>query len=122
MNHPAAQYLRALISSVALLISAFIPIKSFAGAHFMFLNACWGGVACDTVETVGIRFNKAFIASAGLIALSIFLIGAFLMVFGGVSETLRQSGKRAMINSLVGLAIVVGCYGIYRTVVFLLYS
>ena len=121
MKHPKIMYLKALVSSVTLLIVA-LPQTSFADSHFMYLKTCWRGIACSSVEDVGIRFNIAFIASAGLIALSVFLIGAFLMTISGGKDTLLQAGKRAMINSLVGLALVVGCYGIYRTVVYLLYS
>ena len=121
MKHHKIQHLRAFIRSAALLVGVLIPARSLAESHFMHLNACWGGIACDSVEVVGVRFNIAFIASAGLIALSVFLIGAFLMTISGGKDTLLQAGKRAMINSLIGLALVVGCYALYRTAV-LLYS
>jgi len=106
--------------------SAFLPLllipgKVLADNHFIVLDACWGGVSCDNLNIITEKFNVAFFGAAAGIALAIFLIGAFLMTISGGKDTLLQAGKRAMINSLVGLAIIVGCYGIYRTLEFLLY-
>jgi hypothetical protein len=85
------------------------------------LDVCWGGIACMDSLTLTVKFNDAFFLAASLIALAVFLIGAFLMVISAGQDTLLQPAKRAMKGSLIGLAIIVGSYGIYRTVVFLLY-
>ena len=60
--------------------------------------------------------------AAGMIAVAIFVVGAFLMTISAGNDTLLQAAKRALKGSLIGIAIVTGSYGIYRTVQFLLFS
>ena len=86
------------------------------------LNVCWGGIPCIPPATLFTTMNDAFFYIAALIALAIFLIGAFRMTISAGRETEIQAGKTAMIGSLVGLALVTASFGIYRTVVYWLYS
>jgi len=85
-------------------------------------SGCFGSLPCLTPDNFTRSFNDAFFIASGAIALSIFVVGAFLMVISAGNDTLLQAAKRAMKGSLIGLALVVGSYGIYRTIVFLLYS
>ena len=57
------------------------------------------------------------------LALVLFLIGAFLLIFANLThnEDLLGKGKNAMKRSLIGMAIVLGSYAIVRTIVYLLY-
>lgn len=57
--------------------------------------------------------------SAIFICTSLFLIGAIWMVAGAGKEDQRSKGKDIMIDSLKGLAIILGSYGILRSVLFL---
>ena len=86
-----------------------------------YFSGCWGGLPCLTTENFTRSFNDAFFLASGAIALSIFVVGAFLMVISAGNDTLLQAAKRAMKGSLIGLALIVGSYGIYRTIVFLVY-
>ncbi len=109
---------RAVLTLGATVLGTLLPIASASAFQ---LHTCWAGIACIDPGTIFSRLNDLFFYSAGAIALSIFLIGAFMMVISGGQDTLLQSGKRAMKGSLIGLALVAGSYGIYRTVVAWLY-
>jgi len=94
-----------------------VPLSAYAFQ----MNPCWAGVACINPATLFVKFNDAFFFAGGLIALTIFLVGAFMMVISAGQDTMLQAGKRAMKGSLIGLALIAGSYGIYRTVVWWLY-
>jgi hypothetical protein len=51
-----------------------------------------------------------------------FLIGAFLIVVSRGQEPLLPRGKSLIIDSLIGMAVVLGAQGILRLVVYVLYS
>ena len=104
-----------------ILFGLIAPLAQAASSPGFKLNACWAGIACVKPGPLFTQMNDVFFAVAGMIALSIFLVGAFMMVISAGQDTLLQSGKRAMKGSLIGIAIVTGAYGIYRTVVFWLY-
>ena len=97
------------------------PLAQAASSPGFQMNPCWAGIACTRPGPLFQQMNNAFFAAAGMIALSIFLVGAFMMVISAGQDTLLQSGKRAMKGSLIGIALVTGSYGIYRTVVYWLY-
>lgn len=85
------------------------------------MDPCWAGVSCIDPVTLFVNMNDALFFAGGLIAVTIFLVGAFMMVISAGQDTLLQAGKRAMKGSLIGLALIAGSYGIYRTVVWWLY-
>ena len=74
----------------------------------------------DPVTLVA-NMNDSFFFAAGIIALTIFLAGAFMMVISGGHDTMLQNAKKAMKGSLIGFALITGSYGIYRTVVWWFY-
>ena len=99
-------------------IGATIPL----GKAFAFeLNTCWSGIACMNPGELFVKMNDAFFFMAGLIAMTIFLVGAFRMVISAGNDSELQSAKGMMKGALIGIALVSGSYGIYRTVVFWLY-
>lgn len=102
----------------ATLIGVLIPMQALAFQ----LNTCWSGIACMNPATLFANMNNAFFAAAGAIAVAIFLAGAFMMVISAGQDTILQAGKRAMKGSLIGIALVTGSYGIYRTVIYWLYG
>ena len=112
---------RFLTAIPGMLLGLLAPFAQAASSPGFQLNACWAGIACVKPGPLFTQMNDAFFAVAGMIAISIFLVGAFMMVISAGQDTLLQSGKRAMKGSLIGIAIVTGAYGIYRTVVFWLY-
>lgn len=83
------------------------------------------------VITTGIRipFTQAIGNLTGFIAATsvgvctlLFIIGAAQMTLSHGDQTAVDNGKKLMISSLVGLAIVLGSYAIIRTVLFFLYE
>ncbi|MBI3331619.1 hypothetical protein HYZ99_01525 [Candidatus Peregrinibacteria bacterium] len=69
-------------------------------------------------------FGNAVSALAGLAGTFcgvLFLIGAFLMVISRGKDDQLQKGKDLMIQSLIGLAVVLGAYAIIRTLFAVLY-
>ena len=87
--------------------------------HF---DTCWGGMLCLPFSVIGTSLTNAFFYFASFIVLSLFVIGAALTVISAGNDTLLQKGKNMMISSLIGLAIIVGSFAIWRTVVSILYS
>lgn len=62
-----------------------------------------------------------FLAGSALaVCTAIFLVGALMMVGYAAKPDKAEQGKKIMIDSLVGLAIILGSYGILRTVFYLL--
>lgn len=56
-----------------------------------------------------------------MFTITLFLIGAFKMVMYGYNENKLKEGKDLMIGSLIGLCVILGSYGILRTVLYLVY-
>lgn len=110
-------HLTAIVRFCAIAIGVLVPFSSYAFQ----MNPCWVGVACIGPASLLTNMNNALFFASGLIALTIFLAGAFIMVISAGQDTLLQAGKRAMKGSLIGMAIIAGSYGIYRTVVWWLY-
>jgi len=105
-----------------------MPVGVVLAAHppppatAFFMDVCWGGFACLTNAQVTVNLINAAFVSISFLAVTIFLVGALLWVLSAGNDTLIQRGKGMMELSLIGLALVVGSYGIYRTIVFILYS
>lgn len=110
-------HLTAIIRVIGVALGMLVPFSAYAFQ----MNPCWAGVFCDGPATLFVNFNNAFFFAGGLIAVTIFLVGAFMMVISAGQDTMLQAGKRAMKGSLIGLALIAGSYGIYRTVVWWLY-
>ena len=52
----------------------------------------------------------------------LFLLGAATLTMSRGDQTKVDNGKKMMISALIGLAIVLGSYGIMRTVLYFLYE
>jgi len=50
----------------------------------------------------------------GAVAITMFVVGAFLVTLSGIKEDWRQKGKDLMIGSAMSLAVVLGSYAILR--------
>ncbi len=81
--------------------------------------------------TTGIRisFTQALQNLTGFLAgaivsvtIVLFLVGAAYLVASHGKSEMVDKGKKIMIGSLIGMAVVLGAYAILRTVLFLLYS
>lgn len=83
------------------------------------------------ILTTGVRiaWTEVFMNITGFLAASavgvctlIFLLGASQLVISHGDQTKVDNGKKMMTGALTGLAIVLGSYGILRTVIFFLYA
>ena len=102
---------------------ALLPFMAFAqGGPAFFMKVCWLGIACLTNAQIILKILTALFTSAALVCVAIFLIGAACLVFSAGNDTLLQKGKGMMVGSMIGLALIVGSFGIYRTVIFILYA
>ena len=61
------------------------------------------------------------LGASTLVCITVFMLGAFYMVFSRGKEDLLQKGKDLMIGAVVGLAVILGAYGIIRTFFYVLY-
>ncbi len=62
-----------------------------------------------------------WLATSGVaVCAALFLIGAFMMVFNARSPDKAAQGKDIMIQSMIGLFVILGAYGILRTVFYVL--
>ena len=111
-----------LIHGAALLAGGIATFIAPLNKVYAFqLNTCWSGIACMDPGTLFVNMNNSFFFIAGLIAMSIFLVGTFRMVISAGNDSELQAAKGMMKGALIGIAIVSGSYGIYRTIVFWLY-
>jgi hypothetical protein len=63
-----------------------------------------------------------FLTTSSLfVASTLFLIGAFYVVISRGEEATMKKGKDLMTGSLIGLLVILGSYGILRTVLFIIY-
>ncbi len=85
----------------------------------------------SVVLTTGIRISfaqalqnlTAFLAASIVsVTIVLFLVGAGYLVAAHGKTEMVDKGKKIMIGSLIGMAVVLGSYAILRTVLFLLYS
>ena len=106
---------------ITAVLAADPPSVDIPPPQQFWFSGCFGSLPCMTAENFTKSFNDAFFLAAGAIALSIFVVGAFLMVISAGNDTLLQAAKRAMKGSLIGIALVAGSYGLYRTIVAILY-
>ena len=109
----------------SILFITLLPYTSHAqnvgGGPGSVIDVCWGGIPCIAPLPLFARLHDVFFLAAGAIAVTIFLVGAFMMVISTGNDSILQNAKRAMKGSLIGAALVAGSYALYRIVIFLLY-
>ncbi len=71
---------------------------------------------------ISINIMKFLAMTISIIAVPVFMAGAVCLVLGGARESLKETGKKLMIGSLLGLGVVLGSYAIVRTTYFFLYQ
>lgn len=83
----------------------------------------FGIVIGANLSPMSILANVArFLMAMGVfVCITVFMLGAFYMAFSRGKEDLLQKGKDLMIGAVVGLAVILGAYGIIRTFFYVLY-
>lgn len=62
-----------------------------------------------------------WLATSGVaVCAAFFLVGAFMMVLNSAKPDKAEQGKDIMIQSMIGLFVILGAYGILRTVFYVL--
>lgn len=79
------------------------------------------GIRIPITEVLSNITNFLAVSSIGVCTL-LFVVGAAMITMSRGDQTKVDNGKKLMISSLVGLAIVMGSYGIVRTVLYFLYE
>ena len=112
-----------LLSLVFGILSGLSLAPAQASAVVFTMNPCfYGDFGCIDFNRLGLNLTNALFSASALVCTAIFIVGAAFVVFSAGNDTPLQKGRGMMTGSAIGLAIVVGSYAIYRTVVFLLYS
>ena len=96
-----------------------VSAAAFAGQHRTLVVDLGSSIALPQLVSNAIA---AFLVLIILLVTVLFLLGAFYVVMSHGKEDLVQKGKDLMIQSLIGLAVVLGAYGIIRTAFYLLYA
>ncbi len=102
--------------------SVLVPALSFAAACPAGSPRCIA-VSIGTKNTIPEAAARAITflaATITTVASVMFLIGAFMIVLSGAKEDYKQKGKDLMIGSLMGIAVVLGAYAIWRTVLYII--
>lgn len=83
------------------------------------------GISVGTPLGLQDILNNIIVFLAGTIitiSLIMFVMGALFMVISRGNEQQVTRGKELMIGAVIGLTVVLGAYGIVRTVFFLIYG
>ena len=108
-------YTHRFLRSITALIFGLAPAIAFARTLTVDLGATISfpeliGNAVEALALISILFTTV-----------LFLIGAFMMVISRGKEDQVSKGKDLMIQSLIGMAVVGGAYGLIRTIFWLIY-
>jgi hypothetical protein len=81
------------------------------------------GIGSDlTFEEIAVNIMFYMAAVIGFVAVAMFMVGALMMVLGGVKEEMRDGAKKLIFGSIIGMGVVLGSYAIVRTVYYFLFS
>lgn len=79
------------------------------------------GVRISFAQAIANLTNFVAVSSMGVCTL-LFVVGAAMLTMSRGDQTKVDNGKKMMISALIGLALVMGSYGIIRTVLYFLYE
>lgn len=97
-----------------LLLVLVLPLTAHAQGGFLagISESCWKQGNCELEDILQVFVNVAnFILSiVGSIALLLFVVGGFFMIFSQGESSRTQKGKNFITGALVGILIVFGAY------------
>ena len=118
---------------IILLVFAAVTLgalASFHGAHAIDCSSAGGsqgyGAVCLPTDPTGVsnHFGSGgvegliifiidlLLAFAAILAVLFIIIGGYKYIFSGVSEKSAESGKKTLINAIIGLVIIILSYAI----------
>lgn len=76
-----------------------------------------GGVAKDTnLKDLLVRVINVLLGIAGLVAVIFLIVGGFRYITAGGNEEAAESGKKAIVNAIIGIVIIILSFVIVRVV------
>lgn len=79
------------------------------------------GVRIPFLQVMGNILMFMAVSAVGICTL-LFLIGSVQLTVSRGDQSKVDNGKKLMISALIGLAIILGSYGIMRTILYFLYE
>lgn len=104
-----------------MLLIRVISVPEKAVALFQRFIVVDTGVRTPFLQVMGNIYTFMAVSAAGVCTL-LFLLGAAQLTVSKGDQTKVDNGKKLMISALIGLAIILGSYGIIRTVLYFLYE
>lgn len=112
------------IQKVANIVSIFVitalmlvPLVGVAQFEIPDPNQTGSNVPDDaTVDQIVIRVINFLLAIAGLIAVVFLIVGGFRYITAGGNEDSAEQGKKYLLNSIIGLAIIILSFVIVRVI------
>lgn len=110
------------ITKVANILTIFVMLAMIAmpfvtAAQFRIPDPGNTGVASDaTVTSLLMRIIQILLAVAGLIAVVFLIVGGFRYITAGGNEESAESGKKTIINAIIGIVIIILSFVIVRVI------
>lgn len=96
---------------------ALVAMPLLAGAQFQTPNPGGTGLPGDTnVSTFILRIINIALAIAGLIAVLFLIIGGFRYITAAGNEEAAESAKKIIINSIIGVVVIILSFVIVRVI------
>lgn len=104
-----------------MLLMRVISVPEKAAALFQRSIIVDTGVRTSFLQVMGNMYTFMAASAAGVCTL-LFLLGAAQLTVSKGDQTKVDNGKKLMVSALIGLAIILGSYGIIRTILYFLYE
>ncbi|OGE77766.1 MAG: hypothetical protein A2751_01785 [Candidatus Doudnabacteria bacterium RIFCSPHIGHO2_01_FULL_46_14] len=107
------------IVNVLAIIAVFVMIVSplAVSAQFTDPDPTGKGVASDTdLTTLLVRIINILLSIAGLVAVIFLIVGGFRYITAGGNEEAAEAGKKAIVNAIIGIVIIILSFVIVRVV------
>ena len=96
---------------------AMMALPFVAGAQFRTPDPGSTGVPGDTTITqLLMRIIQILLAIAGLIAVVFLIVGGFRYITAGGNEESAESGKKTIINAIIGVVVIILSFVIVRVI------
>lgn len=104
-----------VISIVAMVVMIAAPLA--VSAQFTTPDPSGSGVAEDTeLSELLVRIINVLLALAGLVAVVFLIVGGFRYITAGGNEEAAESGKKAIVNAVIGIVVIILSFVIVRVV------
>ncbi|MBU0531215.1 pilin [Patescibacteria group bacterium] len=105
-----------IIGLSALLMVLGLPLAAHAQGGFLagISESCWeqGDCQLDDMLQVFVNVSNFILSIVGSLALLLFVVGGFYMIFSQGEASRTKKGKDFIFGALIGIVIVFGAYGL----------